>query len=519
MNEKERLLVVDDEPRIGELLADLLTSEGYSVDTSLTGDKALEMLEAEHYDMVISDLKMPGIDGFELIRTIHDKHKEILTVIMTGYATVDTAVEALKHGADDYLTKPFDVDELRKVVGRLLESRRLARENRELFEQVEKSKQDRPLGTTEPASAQALRDLEKKTQQMQALAEINRTITSFLDIEHVLGTCLGLLNQQLNVTRSSIMLVEGSGTHLVVRAVEGGDRNIIGERQRMGERISGWVAKRKEPLLVEDIGQHHHFRPDRSRYQSRSLLSAPIIYQGRLMGVINLTDKVDDASMTEDDKKFLETVSGQLAVAIENARLYSELKNNSLSAVSALAQSMEARDSFTAGHSERVAEHSVRIAEQMGLSDESRNLLQSAAQLHDIGKIGISEIILCKPDSLDTGEKLVVRTHPEVGERIVHSLGFLDKAGTIVRHHHEHWDGSGYPDGLRGEEIPFITRIMSMADAYDAMTCERPYRAARTPEEAVREIEDCSGAQFDPQMVEAFKRATAPSAPPAPQAT
>ncbi len=507
MEERHRLLIVDDEPRIGQLLTDLLSREGYTVDSCLTGGDALNMLRGDIYDMVISDLKMPGMDGFELIESIRAEQPDVLKVMMTGYATVETAVQALKHGADDYVTKPFDVDELRKVVGRLLETRRLARENQELLERIRQqaSAGAKDVSPVQPKDFSLL--LECKIAQSHAINQISQTITALLDLEDMLGACLGLVNQEMHVERSSIMLVEGSGTHLVVRAVEGAGNDLLGKRQRVGERISGWVAQRKESLLIEDIGNHRHFRADSTRYKSKSLLSVPVMYQGRLMGVMNLTDKRENRAFTEDDREFLETVAGQLAVAIENARLYAELKANSLNAVSALAQSMEARAAFTAGHSERVAEQSVRIAQQLGLSTDSQTMLRSAALLHDIGKIGISEVILLKPEQLDSDEQLIVRIHPEAGERIIQSLGFLDRVSLIVRHHHERWDGGGYPDGLRGEEIPFITRIMSLVDAYDAMTSERPYRAARSSEEAVSEIERCAGTQFDPQMVEVFKRA------------
>ena len=151
-----------------------------------------------------------------------------------------------------------------------------------------------------------------------------------------------------------------------------------------------------------------------------------------------------------------------------------------------------------------MAEYSVKLAGALGLDDEALKLLRKACRLHDIGKIGVSDSILTKPAPLTDQEMQYVRSHSAKGDRILQSMGFLDRARRAVRHHHERWDGKGYPDGLKGGEIPFLSRIMALADAWDAITSGRPYRAAMSRAEALHEIQRGSGGQFDPNMTQVF---------------
>jgi len=507
------ILVVDDEQRICRLLSELLTREGYAVNTAPSAEEALGLLAKGDYDMVISDLKMPGMDGFELIERIKKHNPNTAAIMITAYATVETAVQALRHGADDYVTKPFDINELNKVVGRTLEAQQLARQNRELADQLKQANRElarrrRQLSIEPGESGESLEEanvrLGESVTQLSLVLEMTQSITSQLEFDELLSVCLKEINEKLNVASSSIMLLDDNKTHLVVRAASKAD--IVGHRQRVGERISGWVAKYKEPLLIDDIGSNGRFQPSGyPRYRSGSLLSVPLMIKGRLLGVINVTDREgENASFTNNDTLLLEMIAGQIAIAIENAKRYRELRDNTLNTLAALADSIDAREPAAKGHSQRVAGYSVKLARALCLSDEEISMVRIACRVHDIGKVGISDTILTKPAPLTSQETRYIRGHSAKGDRILQSMGFLDRARRTVRHHHEWWDGAGYPDGLKGEEIPFFSRIMAIADAWDAIRSGRPYRAARPHSEALREMERGSGSQFDPQMIQVF---------------
>ena len=514
-----RILVVDDEPGICQLLCELLTREGYEVESVGSGEDALARLAAADYQMVITDLRMPGMDGFALIEEIRKTRPDVAAIMITAYATIETAVQALRHGADDYVTKPFDNSELKKVVCRTLESQSLARQNKQLAEQLrqandELSRQKRArsaAGDEPPASPEeAIRRLDRQVQHLRAAMHAAAAIMPILDLDRLLDACLQQINEKLHVQSSSIMLLDEHKTHLVVRAAT--RAGAVGHRQRVGEHVAGWVAKYKEPLLIDDIRASRHFPPSGfPQYQSQSLISVPLILRGTLLGVLNATDRQalpgeppPPAQFTDDDVALLTTIAGQMAIAIDNALRHRKLQENILEAVSLLADSIDAREPTSMGHSQRVADHAAQLALALGLDQDVLSTLRSAGRLHDIGNIGICDSILGKPSRLTRQEMRYIQSHSVKGERILQSLGFLDRIRRVVRHHHERWDGSGYPDGLKGEEIPFISRILLLADSWDAITSGRPYRAARPLTEALEELKRGAGKQFDPTMLNVF---------------
>jgi HD-GYP domain-containing protein (c-di-GMP phosphodiesterase class II) len=193
-----------------------------------------------------------------------------------------------------------------------------------------------------------------------------------------------------------------------------------------------------------------------------------------------------------------------VAVALENSRLYQSLEQASLHAIQALAKAVEAKDPYTHGHSERVAEYSTRLAAAIGLTEKQQLSLKLACMIHDIGKIGVTERILHKPARLDHEEQTTIKHHPVIGETIIRPLKGLGDIARIIRNHHERYDGFGYPDRLRGEEIPLEARIMAIADSYDAMTTTRPYRIPLPEETVMRELVENRGRQFDPFLVDSF---------------
>lgn len=185
-------------------------------------------------------------------------------------------------------------------------------------------------------------------------------------------------------------------------------------------------------------------------------------------------------------------------------QLYMDMRENYLNTVEALVQALEAKDTYTSGHSARVGKLAVAIAEGIEMSEDKIEFLKYAAVLHDVGKIGVSETILNKEDKLLDPEWEIIRSHPVMGQTIIKSIKFLFDIGQIVRHHHERYDGKGYPDGIKGEEIPLESRIIAVADTYDAITSDRSYRKGKTHEEAIEELKRVAGTQLDPELVEVF---------------
>ncbi|AFM43335.1 putative domain HDIG-containing protein [Desulfosporosinus acidiphilus SJ4] len=185
-------------------------------------------------------------------------------------------------------------------------------------------------------------------------------------------------------------------------------------------------------------------------------------------------------------------------------QLYITMRKNHLETVGALVQALEAKDIYTGGHSERVGKLAVSIAEAIKMTEDKIEFLKYAALLHDVGKIGISDVILNKEGELLESEWDVIRSHPVIGQTIIENIKFMFDIGKVIRHHHERYDGKGYPDGIRGEAVPLEARIIAVADTYDAMTSDRSYRPGKSHDEAIEELKRVSGSQLDPKMVEIF---------------
>ncbi|HLB94958.1 MAG TPA: HD-GYP domain-containing protein, partial [Nitrospiria bacterium] len=225
----------------------------------------------------------------------------------------------------------------------------------------------------------------------------------------------------------------------------------------------------------------------------------------------NLYKKEAASSYNQSDIELISILSGQAAIAIENAKLFEEIrrKNQELEefyfeSVKALAQAIEAKDSTTGSHGDRLVSYAMAIADRLGLSNEEKVWLRYAAALHDIGKIAVSEAILKKPGKLTPEEYEEMKTHPARGAEILREVKFLAPVVPIVYHHQEQFDGKGYPDGLRGEQIPIGSRIVAVLDAFDAMTSNRPYRRGLPLQTAIGVLKQHSGMQFDPKVVEVF---------------
>lgn len=352
--------------------------------------------------------------------------------------------------------------------------------------------------------------LEEKLIEINNFQIISKALNSILDLERLLNMILEIAIKLLKVENISLFLYDSENKCLIPKIYKGLPDDIAKSLKiKPGEGIIGYVAETGENLLIKDIERDERFAKKSSskRYRTKSLICVPLKIKEDIIGVLSINNKKDGRPFEDGDLEIATIFASQAAIAIENANLYENMHKSYISTVRALSVAIEAKDKYTSGHSSAVTEYTIPIAEELGLDKKEIEKLEYASLLHDIGKIGIMEQILNKPGRLTNEEFEIIKKHPVIGYEILRSIDFLKDVTLLVKYHHERWDGKGYPDGLKGEEIPLGARIISVADTFDAMTSDRPYRKGLPVEVAVEEIKRCSGTQFDPEIVDAFLRA------------
>lgn len=346
--------------------------------------------------------------------------------------------------------------------------------------------------------------------ELSLIQELGKAINSSLDLDSVLNYFIDMTTRITDSDRATLMLYDDVTGELYVEVSRGFDESgILDIRLKIGEGVAGRAAELRRPLKVDNTGKSPDYKelPKISRKTDLTLISAPLVNKDNLVGVINCERVLSKKGpFTVENLDLLETLASQASIAVENARLYHNLLNVYLETIRSLAAAIDAKDSYTHGHSRRVTDLSVGLALEMGLSRTEVDTIRHASLLHDVGKIGISEQILLKPGKLTDDEFETIKSHPHIGAGILNSIEFLKKVCEIIKHHHERFDGKGYPSGLAASNIPLGSRIICVADSFDAITSCRPYRKPLTFDEATSEVVRCAGNQFDPAVVEAFIR-------------
>lgn len=344
-------------------------------------------------------------------------------------------------------------------------------------------------------------DLKRKVLELNTLHEVGKTLGMVLDINKLLEMVLDLTAKVLGgVKTSSVILYDEETDSLQVMLYKGSRSVETLQPIKVGEGIAGKVFAKGEPIIINDL----QTSDQKGSEGQRSSICVPLKVKDRTIGVLSVSDKVSGEVFDGSDLEMLVTLASQISVTLYNAQLYEDLESSYLSAVRALANSIDAKDPYTRGHSERVARYSMEIGRVLNLPTEEIKTLHVGALLHDIGKISIAESIINKNDKLTDSEYETMKTHPSRGASIIEPARFLREKVPLIRYHHERYDGKGYPDGLKGTDIPMLARIICVADSYDAMTSKRAYRDTMPRLEARTELIRCSGSQFDPKIVNAF---------------
>ncbi len=435
---RRRILVADDEPLLRRMYESYLSNEGYEVVAASDGDEAIHRARTEGPDLVITDVKMPRTDGYEVCRALKEDRetRHVPVVIVSALGGEFDVNRGFQAGANEYLTKPIDLDELRERIDTIF--RRIETRGRE-------------------------------TVLVLVPDGVERSALEY-----------GLVQQGFEAITAS------DGEEALVLARELGPSLVICDATLPGIDAGTFATRLRENPRTRDVpvvllvGKGAKItREGRKQVAASASLTKPYTID-RLVASI-------------------ERILGERRV-----KAASELEMV-LQMVASLANALEAKDAYTRGHSDKVARYSRLIAKKIGLGTDQVREVQLAAQLHDIGKIGIRDSVLLKPDKLDELEMKIMQLHPSIGADVMSPITRLKNVVPMVRHHHERIDGKGYPHQIGGNEIPLGARIIAVADTFDSCTANRPYRRAMPQERAFGILDECSGTQLDRDLVRALR--------------
>jgi putative nucleotidyltransferase with HDIG domain len=496
---KATLLFVDDEESILEVASEYFKTKGYNILTAGNGRIAVDIIAKEKIDCCFTDINMPEMDGLELAEHIRTVDNTIPVIIMTGYPSLDNTIRTLKNGVVDFLIKPVNLNQLEICVQRVLRERELFIKNIFLTKEVE--------------GKQRIEELNQElTYKVKELNTLNRIMTDFTAI----GTSFDLfkhvvdLSTELTRADEATFYVINETIHRPVRvacSVAGGN----GNKQPASDLAAAAGGPDLSQLILENcneekpllIRENHHVAGLPESIQS--LMLVPLTIRKNVFGMLAVSVFDGDVRFSEKDLYYMSFMTNKAAYAIENIALYENIYENLFATLFAFVKAIEARDPYTEQHSNRVTRIAIELCKAMGGSQEEQDILNVAGQLHDIGKIGIRDDILLKPGRLTPEEFSLIKEHPVIGANIVERLGLWDREKSIIRCHHERFDGKGYPDGLAGEEIPMLGRILTVADVYDAIASDRAYRKKMEEAKILEIMYGGSGTQFDPAVIETFR--------------
>lgn len=496
-NNPVKILVVDDEEGILDVTEGYFQRKGYEVHTAGNGAEALEVLNRIDIGCVFTDINMPVMDGLELAEKIRIKESTLPVVVMTGYPSLENSIQTLKNGVVDYLIKPVNLEQMELTLKRILRERELFIENLILKEEVGRQERLKKLNN----------ELLERVEEVNTLNRVMEDFSSTDSSYGIFNKVVDLGVEELKADKvffhiysdedKSLVLVASSDSFIENKAV----RSLFGKdlSTKAHDYILDVLSTDHNPCLISGSGKH-----DRLDDVVHSLMVVPLKIRDKIFGIASAFSFGKEKLFSEKDIYYMNFITRKAASAIENIALYENIYENLFSTLYAFVTALEVRDLYTKKHSIRVAKYARTIAKEMSCTEEELDIISFAGNLHDIGKIGIRDDILLKPGKLTDEEYEKIKEHPVIGADIISKLGLWDKEMEIIRHHHERFDGKGYPDGLKGNEIPKLARILFVADSFDAMASDRAYRKKMEKSKVIDLMKESSGTQFDPEVIKAF---------------
>jgi len=496
------ILLVDDDPKMLEILGVSLGKRGFTVRTASNGNDALAQAADRPPSLVILDLALPDMTGLDVLARLRSSEDSACPVLfLSAEPDLNARVSALEGGAHDFLQKPVPLRELHARIDGALQRSTQARASEtrvsELSEEVVKERE---------STAKASREVKRRLLSMRTLLTVSHDLNRVMPSEDLLKAASLTLVAELRVSNLAIFgLDRENAAHFRLLGVRGIPPERF-EGMRI-DRSAPFVAMLSEDARPQKIARNANPRWVRSLPDLRLAVFEyvmPITVKNELKGIILTGPKLAGDEYGEYDLDILNFIANSVGIGMENSHLLSQLQVTYIQTLRSLISIVEAKDPYTKGHTERVASYALALANRLGLPDEDLRRIIFSSLLHDIGKMGVLDNIINKPGPLTPEEWELMKAHPVVGAQIVENMEFLPGVVEIVRHHHESYDGKGYPDGIAGTNIPYGARIVTVADSFDAMTTDRPYRKALTHDEAVKRLIEGAGRQFDADMVKVF---------------
>ena len=347
--------------------------------------------------------------------------------------------------------------------------------------------------------------IKEKIDREKEINEIMNLLSKKEDENILLENLLKRVLHILKADAGSIMIYDKENKILKIKVGINIPHEVIKNTLlKEGEGIAGWVLEHREPLILEDVYKDKRFKIIEPRFEIKSSICYPLIHKNEPVGVININSLRENRIFTNDDLSIIEKFAPLISAYIYNEEMEKKIFKLHRETLITIVEMVDARDPYTGGHSKEVGNITVNFGKSLLLNEEDMRRLEYSAYLHDIGKIKVPDFILKKPGKLSDEEYMIMKMHPVWGEELLHHISVFRDISKIIRHHHERWDGKGYPDGLSGNDIPFLSRIITLADSFQAMTAFRPYKRQLTIDEAIQEIKRYKGTQFDPELSDYF---------------